>query len=852
MRKFESSVTRLKIRQKLALLTAIPLIAVLIFAALAVVTTGRQALDAEQLRTMVVGNAAAGELVYELQAERESAVRFLTGDDKKGLADDYYDKVADTKKATDAYNKVRSKLTDAPSGTAAILDRVDTQLRRLDGIRKRVGVRDQATSAAAFSYRIIIAELLSFRESVPQAVSSGSGDRIRAANLLARNIEYLGIENVAVLRTLDSGEMSDAAQQEIVAANTGGIEASLSFDSLADSKWSQWLEKAQSGAQMIDAQTIEDEALRTPPGNELDVDSKSWTESMAWRLDQLKQVQVQIDQQIINDVTDSRDEQYRSTAAQILGVLLAVIVALFLAMRLGGPVVRGLRRLRDTAHQVATTDLPQAVAQLNDHDVLGEQTPEEFAKEATPPVRIQGRDELADVGRAFNEVHQEAIRVAAHQALLRLHIGAMFIRLARRGHSLSGRLTAVVDEAERNEQDPDRLDRLFRLDHLVTLLSRTNDSLLVLGGASPAVARASDESASSVLTAAQGQIEQYQRVQITAVDEGFSIKASVVDDVVKLLAELLDNATRYSDQPVNVTSRLLADRMVIQIYDRGIGIDPERLEKLNARLSVRTPLDLDAFQAMGLTVVGHLATQHGIQVELRRVATGGTLAEVSLPAGLLAEQSSPLALPAGSQQGDQQAGSDTQQRRGAPLFSRGRKRGRKSTNNDTAAPARQPSRAISDGGRNQLVSPGNLPVTGAPDNSDADTPILRLEWRTAGQDATAPVATQPELEAQRHAERPRTFGFASHSEAAAGWRAAERANEVSSETPENGLPRREPQARLVPGSVETPQETRSRRVLPTYRDPDAVGATYAAYVKARAGNRPRPRPQSTNQSRKTT
>jgi hypothetical protein len=139
-----------------------------------------------------------------------------------------------------------------------------------------------------------------------------------------------------------------------------------------------------------------------------------------------------------------------------------------------------------------------------------------------------------------------------------------------------------------------------------------------------------------VVTAAQGQIEAYTRVTTGAVDGGVVVRAAAVDDVVKLLAELMDNACRYSppDAPVRVQARWLADRVVVQVADDGIGIEPERRRGLNARLGSRPVLDLAAVRAMGLTVVGHIAARHGIAVELRAAPGGGTIAEVTLPPGL--------------------------------------------------------------------------------------------------------------------------------------------------------------------------------------------------------------------------
>ena len=49
-----------------------------------------------------------------------------------------------------------------------------------------------------------------------------------------------------------------------------------------------------------------------------------------------------------------------------------------------------------------------------------------------------------------------------------------------------------------------------------------------------------------VLQAALSQIEHYQRVRLGVVDGDVAVVADAVDEVVHLLAELMDNATSYS------------------------------------------------------------------------------------------------------------------------------------------------------------------------------------------------------------------------------------------------------------------------------------------------------------------
>lgn len=801
----------------------------MVFATLTVLTTGSEALEAERMRNLVSANKAAGSLAYQLQSERTLAVQALVNSTKDDKAEEFLNQQKDTDAAIERYRSSIRELTDVPSSTKINLDNVESGLDNLDDVRKRISEQKQGASAAAFIYRITIADLLSYRESVPQAgsVPSDVADRIRASNLLSRSIEYQSIQTETVLRALDRGELSSAAFQKITAANTGSTDALLTFNSLAPTEWREWLDRALAGDELSLTATMEDEALRSKPGKKIDIDPGDWAKGMNKRAEQYEGVQEDIDKAVVEEISTLRDQQFQLTYTQLGGVVVAVIIALLMAVWLGSPIVRGLRRLRDSAHQVATEGLPRAVAQLDDSTDLDGQTPEEFASRATPPVKVKGRDELADVGKAFNEVHQEAIRVAAHQALLRLHIGGMFIRLARRGHSLAGRLTNVLDEAERNEQDPDRLDRLFKLDHLVTLFGRTNDSLLVLGGAAPARVRRTHETVGDVLTAAQSQIEQYTRVQIGMVDEGVSIKANAVDDVVKLLAELLDNATQYSHHQVNVTARLLADRLVVQISDRGMGVPPDRMAQLNARLTSRKGLDLDSMQTMGLTVVSHIAARHGIHVELRAAAVGGTLAEVSLPVDIIDIEAAPKAITAMPEAVPEQKPTGI---RNAPLFKRRpRQRGNNAGARSNAAARGKPDnssrRPRSTGGLPQIrFDFGAVPTyPGHPPRMDRDD---------------TPTETFPAVPRQRDKDRPRRMNVGGMRSYEDGWQAAQRATAPASNPVDDGLPKRDPMSRLVPGAMgPTSAEVPATHAAPAYRDPTAVGASYLAYAKTRPDKR---------------
>ncbi|EUA06888.1 putative signal transduction histidine kinase [Mycobacterium xenopi 4042] len=92
-------------------------------------------------------------------------------------------------------------------------------------------------------------------------------------------------------------------------------------------------------------------------------------------------------------------------------------------------------------------------------------------------------EEIGQVAHAVDELHTQALLLAGDEARLRLLVNDMFETMSRRNRSLVDQQLALIDRLERNEEDPDRLDSLFRLDHLAARMRRNGANLLVLAGA---------------------------------------------------------------------------------------------------------------------------------------------------------------------------------------------------------------------------------------------------------------------------------------------------------------------------------------------------------------------------------
>ncbi|MFF4274800.1 nitrate- and nitrite sensing domain-containing protein [Streptomyces sp. NPDC001536] len=320
---------------------------------------------------------------------------------------------------------------------------------------------------------------------------------------------------------------------------------------------------------------------------------------------------------------DAKRDAFITGAAVVVALLAAFILAGMVARQMS----RSMRQLRNAAFGIAEQRLPMLVDQLSRTDPGRVDT-------RVAPIPITSTDEIGEVARAFDQVHREAVRLAAEQALLRGNINAIFTNLSRRNQSLiEGQLTLITD-LENNEADPDQLENLFRLDHLATRMRRNGENLLVLAGEEPGRRWDQPVPLVDVLRAASSEVEQYERIELSGVPEA-EIHGRAVTDLVHLLAELLENATTFSSPQtkVRVTATRLPDgRVMIEIHDKGIGLTAEDFADINHKLANPPTVDAAISQRMGLFVVGRLSDRHGIRVQLRPSGEqAGTTSLVMLP-----------------------------------------------------------------------------------------------------------------------------------------------------------------------------------------------------------------------------
>lgn len=476
---------------------------------------------------------------------------------------------------------------------------------------------------------------------------------------------------------------------------------------------------------------------------------------------------------LVDDLSDNVSgltDQARSDALRDTAIVLgAVLAALVLALVVGRSLLVPVRLLRSAALGVAHHRLPETVERIRAGDQVDWR--------AVEPVPVRAGAELGQLAQAFDDLHRQAVRLAGEQAELRRQVSEMFTTLSRRSQSLVELQLEVIEDLESDEEDARRLEGLFKLDHLATRLRRNGENLQVLAGGTPARRGQASVTVVELLRGSVSEVNDYRRVRLGHAPNG-SVRGSAAADIVHILAELLENATRFSPPERKVV--LTADRgadggLLIEVVDGGLGMAPEDLAAANARLAATDDVGPETTRRMGLFVVSRLAERHGVLVRLRptydTAQRAGITASVHVPANLVIAEGTPETFPAA-----------------------------------------EPAAAVGGPGDGAAAPADELPVRSwFVAMSEVDNDRVSAGVGVNGNGAAAPVNSMSRW--MTPVERA--------------WRAADTAlSQQPTATTAAGLPMRRPGARVVPAGPEHEPVARGE-----FRDPESIRANLSQHYK---------------------
>ncbi|MER7173324.1 sensor histidine kinase [Streptomyces mesophilus] len=630
-----------RISTRLVSLLALPVVAATSLGALRINTSMDEIEQLDSMKLLTEMTKEATELANALQEERdETAGPLSTGSPRTSPEiEGLYDKTETAQKqflsATQGFDENRDDR--ALNSVRNNLTQIASQLNTIKTIRDDAYGENVSSSQTVSSYNRLIEQLLDLSRDMALATSNPAIiERTRILSSFSAAKEYASIQRAIIAAALpdsdkERGELSETDRQYGEAAFKN---ESLALDNVKRD-YSSTGEDAVELLAPVDNKPIVKETnqyakrVLTQATGLKSADFRSYKD---WSDDASTKIVAMglIERQLLDDMEQTARELRQDSEQEAIlnGALILLVLGISLvgAFVVARSMIRSLRRLQDTATKVAQDRLPELVKQLSESDPQDIDT-------SVESVGVHSRDEIGQVAAAFDDVHREAVRLAAEQALLRGNVNAMFTNLSRRSQGLIQRQLSLISELESREADPDQLSSLFKLDHLATRMRRNGENLLVLAGEEPGRRWTRPVPLVDVLRAAASEVEQYERIELAAVP-ATEVAGRVVNDLVHLLAELLENATSFSSPQtkVKVTGHALPDgRVLIEIHDTGIGLSPEDLAAINERLASPPTVDVSVSRRMGLFVVGRLSQRHGIRIQLRPSDSGGTTALVMLP-----------------------------------------------------------------------------------------------------------------------------------------------------------------------------------------------------------------------------
>jgi signal transduction histidine kinase len=647
-------VRRVPIHTKLLAALLVPLLGLLAVTSLELFQNSREADDLRDQRDLALAATGPGGVISALQDERNIAA--LTLIDATDLIQLPVSTIEESRQATDAAVRDLEEILDRNSQARQTYARaLDTLENDLPDIRADVDADEgpydldnRETARDVFDrYADIVAPLLHANTRLASAIDdaelrrgaelidSSSRQSEAIAHLIAGLIEAVADEPAG--RIEGNPDLSQAAQiyygQVVPTENT--VEETVAGDYvtafeqvMADNEATGFHPTIQEVFETGDLDLEEITAIVSVPRDE------GW---YGFRT-------------AVEGTLNERADEVVAAAERRLNIVaalavLAAIAAGVIAFLVSRSITRPLRSLTEQASVMANEQLPEAVQEILETP-LGEDVTVPYAE----PIEVNTRDEVADVAEALDTVQESALELAVEQAVLRRNIADSFVNLGRRNQNLLGRQLDFITELEQNETDPDTLANLFRLDHLATRMRRNAESLLVLAGIDPPHKWAAPVQLTDVIRAALGEVEDYQRVTVRAVEPA-TVVGSVAADLAHLLAELIENALVFSPphQAVEIRGRAYSPNTgpaghpdsgtayTLAVIDSGLGMSPEEITRANRRLAGEEAFTIAPSKYLGHYVAGNLAARHGIDVKLHDSPGHGVTATVNLPAALLTD-----------------------------------------------------------------------------------------------------------------------------------------------------------------------------------------------------------------------
>ncbi|MCP5027318.1 MAG: HAMP domain-containing protein [Actinomycetia bacterium] len=578
-----------------------------------------------------------------VQVERDLLIQGLTDDSPTSQALDIQQSLTDQARQEFLAVATTSPTLAAGGIQAHLTEEVIEAAHALDDVRARAASGDLSPRGAYDA----MTTLLHKHAELTQILSAGSDAELLRRGQLIQDF-HLGMDRLA-----DIGAFV-GLRLELDSFSTGDLATLESLVDRNEEHFNHFIDSADPSRALLLEDSIGNavferyEDVRTQveidgyADNPPTVDPATW-----WRTSEANLAGINvIDQVFYEDYIIEAESIAAEAQSEMLRYSIAAgaaaLIALFTAVSLGRSMARRITRMANDANMIANDRLPEVLVQLNSPS-------EEDLENYLPQVPSDGRDEIGVLADSFNEVLRTAVQTSLNHAEERSEtMTRILVNLGRRNQTLLDRQLELLDGLEAEVQDPDVLNGLFRLDHMLTRMRRNAENLLVLAAELPARQWSDSVPVLDVARGAAAEVQDHERIAIElGADSNLLVVGGAAVDLSHLLAELIDNALAYSAPTTQVAIRANSggNHVRLWVIDQGVGLADDDMADANERLMNPPAIEAVVTDQVGFQVIGRLARRLGINVQLHPNPGGGVGACITLPANLI-DQAPPVSPPA--------------------------------------------------------------------------------------------------------------------------------------------------------------------------------------------------------------
>ncbi len=325
-----SFVKRLSFKQKILLILLPALLGLIAFASMNIIEQSNQRASAVSIEPLVKLSAQNSLLVHELQKERGITAGFLSSNGVKFGA-----LLRDQRRNTNEVSTSRRSSLQTSSDSdeiTTILRSIDSQLARLDSIRRQVDSQEIALKEALGYYTKLNGLLLSVSSKVAGLAENGLlANQLQAYYNFLQGKERAGIERAVLSGTFVADQFAPGMYQRFIQLVTEQSAYLGNFYITATSEHQQFYTDSMNHNAVKQVESMRKVALEYASIGGFGIDAANWFQRATERINQLKIVEDRLSMDLLQLTNDQKSSANNSIINSVSVTLITILLVLGMA-----------------------------------------------------------------------------------------------------------------------------------------------------------------------------------------------------------------------------------------------------------------------------------------------------------------------------------------------------------------------------------------------------------------------------------------------------------------------------------------------------------------------------------------